>query len=131
MTALGRPPQHLNLVTQDIIGSAIEVHRCLGPGLLESAYLECLCHELRMRNVVFDRGIALPLRYKGLALEQGYRLDLVVAGSIIVELKSVEKLMPVHQAQVLTYLKLKRLPLGLLINFNVPVLRAGIVRIAN
>ena len=131
MTALSGPPQHLNLVTHDIIGSAIEVHRCLGPGLLESAYLECLCHELRMRNVVFDRGIALPLRYKGLALEQGYRLDLVVAGSIIVELKSVEKLMPVHQAQVLTYLKLKRLPLGLLINFNVPVLRAGIVRIAN
>ena len=131
MTALGGPPQHLNLVTHDILGSAIEVHRCLGPGLLESAYLECLCHELRMRNVVFDRGIALPLRYKGLALEQGYRLDLVVAGSIIVELKSVEKLLPVHQAQVLTYLKLKRLPLGLLINFNVPVLRSGIVRIAN
>ena len=131
MTALSGPPQHLNLVTHDIIGAAIEVHRCLGPGLLESAYLECLCHELRMRNVVFDRGIALPLRYKGLALEQGYRLDLVVAGSIIVEPKSGEKLMPVHQAQVLTYLKLKRLPLGLLINFNVPVLRAGIVRIAN
>jgi GxxExxY protein len=131
MTALGGPPQHLHLVTHDILGSAIEVHRCLGPGLLESAYLECLCHELRMRNVVFDRGIALPLRYKGLALEQGYRLDLVVAGSIIVELKSVEKLLPVHQAQVLTYLKLKRLPLGLLINFNVPVLRSGIVRIAN
>jgi GxxExxY protein len=81
--------------------------------------------------VVFDREIPLPLRYKGLALEQGYRLDLVVAGSIIVELKSVEKLLPVHEAQVLTYLKLKRLPLGLLINFNVPVLRSGIVRIAN
>ncbi len=131
MTALGGPPRHLNLVTHDVIGSAIEVHRCLGPGLLESAYLECLCHELRMRNVVFDRGIALPLRYKGLALDQGYRLDLVVAGSIIVELKSVERLLPVHEAQVLTYLKLKRLPLGLLINFNVPVLRSGIVRIAN
>ncbi|MGE5230422.1 MAG: GxxExxY protein [Deltaproteobacteria bacterium] len=131
MTALGGPPQHLNLVTHDVIGSAIEVHRCLGPGLLAAAYLECLCHELRMRNVVFDRGIALPLRYKGLALDQGYRLDLVVAGSIIVELKSVERLLPVHEAQVLTYLKLKRLPLGLLINFNVPVLRSGIVRIAN
>jgi GxxExxY protein len=131
MTALGRPPQHLSLVTHDIIGSAIEVHRFLGPGLLESAYLKCLCQELRLRNVVFDREIPLPLRYKGLALEQGYRLDLVVAGSIIVELKSVEKLLPVHEAQVLTYLKLKRLPLGLLINFNVPVLRSGIVRIAN
>ena len=131
MTALGRPPQHLNLVTHDVIGSAIEVHRCLGPGLLESVYLECLCHELRMRNVVFDREIAVPLRYKGLALEQGYRLDLVVAGSIVVELKSVERLLPIHEAQVLTYLKLKRLPLGLLINFKVAVLRSGIVRIAN
>ena len=84
MTALGRPPHHLNLVTHDLIGSAIEVHRFLGPGLLESVYLECLCQELRLRHVVFDRDIALPLRYKGLALEQGYRLDLVVAGSIVV-----------------------------------------------
>lgn len=131
MTARIEPPQHLNLVTHDIIGSAIEVHRCLGPGLLESVYLECLCHELRMRNVAFDREIALPLRYKGLALEQVYRLDLVVAGSIVVELKSVERLLPIHEAQVLTYLKLKRLPLGLLINFKVAVLRSGIVRIAN
>jgi GxxExxY protein len=131
MTALGGPPQHLNLVTHDIIGSAIEVHRCLGPGLLEPVYLECLCHELRMRNVVFDREIAVPLRYKGLALEHGHRLDLVVAGSIVVELKAVEKLLRVHEARVLTYLKLKRLPLGLLINFNVPVLHSGIVRIAN
>src|SRR5690242_7098627 len=79
MTARIGPPQHLNLVTHDIIGSAIEVHRCLGPGLLESVYLECLCHEVRMRNVTFDREIALPLRYKRLALEQVYRLDLVVA----------------------------------------------------
>ena len=131
MTARIEPPQHLNLVTHDVIGSAIEVHRCLGPGLLESVYLECLCHELRMRNVAFDREIALPLRYKGLALEQVYRLDLVVAGSIVVELKSVERLLPIHEAQVLTYLKLKRLPLGLLINFKVAVLRSGIVRIAN
>ena len=131
MTALGTPPQHLNLVTHDIIGSAIEVHRCLGPGLLESIYLECLCHELKMRAVVFDRETPIPLQYKGLKLNERYRLDLVVAGSIIVELKAVEKLLPVHEAQVLTYLKLKRLPLGLLINFNVPVLRSGIVRIAN
>ncbi|HEY8105780.1 MAG TPA: GxxExxY protein [Gemmatimonadales bacterium] len=131
MTAVTAPPQHLNLVTYDIIGAAIEVHRCLGPGLLEAVYLECLCHELRLRNVVFDREIPLSLHYKGLQLNQSYRLDLIVAGSIIVELKSVEKLHPVHQAQLLTYLKLKRLPLGLLINFNVPVLRSGIVRIAN
>ena len=131
MTTLTAPPEHLNLVTHDIIGAAIEVHRSLGPGLLESVYLECVCHELRMRNVVFDREIPVPLYYKGLQLDQNYRLDLIVAGSIIVELKSVEKLLPVHQAQLLTYLKLKRLPLGLLINFNVAVLRSGIVRIAN
>ena len=131
MTALGAPPQHLNLVTHDIIGAAIEVHRCLGPGLLESVYLECVCHELRLRNVVFDREVPVPLQYKGLQLNHSYQLDLIVAGSIVVELKSVEKLHPIHQAQLLTYLKLKRLPLGLLINFNVPVLRSGIVRIAN
>ena len=131
MTALGAPPQHLNLVTHDIIGAAIEVHRCLGPGLLESIYLECVCHELRLRNVIFDREIPLPLQYKGLRLNHNFRLDLVVAGSIVVDLKSVEKLLSIHEAQVLTYLKLKQLPLGLLINFNVPVLRSGIVRIAN
>jgi len=131
MTALGAPPQHLNLVAHDIIGAAIEVHRCLGPGLLESVYLECVCHELRLRNVVFDREVPVPLHYKGLQLNHSYQLDLVVAGSIVVELKSVEKLLPIHEAQVLTYLKLKQLPLGLLINFKVPVLRSGIVRIAN
>ena len=131
MTALPAPPQHLNLITHDIIGAAIEVHRCLGPGLLESAYRECVCHELRLRNVVFDREVQVPLKYKDLELHQTYRIDLIVAGSIVVELKSVEKIHPVHHSQVLTYLKLRRLPLGLLINFNVPVLRAGIVRIAN
>ena len=131
MTALGAPPQHLNLVTHDIIGAAIEVHRFLGPGLLESVYLECVCHELRLRNVVFDREVSVPLHYKGLQLNHSYQLDLIVAGSIVVELKSVEKLLSIHEAQVLTYLKLKQLPLGLLINFNVPVLRSGIVRIAN
>jgi GxxExxY protein len=131
MTALAVPTQNLNTLTHDIIGSAIEVHRCLGPGLLESIYLECLCHELRMRNIVFDREVSVPLRYKGLILDHGYRLDLLVAGCIVVELKSVEKLLPIHEAQLLTYLKLKRLPLGLLLNFNVATLRAGIVRIAN
>ncbi len=131
MTALAVPTENLNTLTHDIIGSAIEVHRCLGPGLLESIYLECLCHELRMRNVVFDREVSVPLRYKGLILDHGYRLDLLVAGCIVVELKSVEKLLPIHEAQLLSYLKLKRLPLGLLLNFNVATLRAGIVRIAN
>jgi GxxExxY protein len=131
MTALAVPLRNLNVLTHDIIGSAIEVHRCLGPGLLESIYLECLCHELRMRNIVFDREVPLPLRYKGLVLDHSYRLDLLVGGCIVVELKSVEKLLPIHEAQLLTYLKVKRLPLGLLLNFNVPTLRSGIVRIAN
>lgn len=84
-----------------------------------------------MRNVVFDRQVPLPLSYKGLILQHGYRLDLLVAGCIVAELKSVEKLLPIHEAQLLTYLKLKRLPLGLLLNFNVATLRAGIIRIAN
>src|SRR5262245_6080756 len=131
MTALAVTSQSLNILTHDIIGAAIEVHRCLGPGLLESIYLECLCHELRIRQIVFDREVPLPLRYKGLVLDHSYRLDLLVAGCIVVELKSVERLLPIHEAQVLSYLKLKRLPLGLLLNFNVPALRSGIVRIAN
>jgi GxxExxY protein len=131
VTASVVPTHNLNIFTHDIIGAAIEVHRSLGPGLLESIYLECLCHELRMRNVVFDREVPIPLRYKGLVLNHSYRLDLLVAGCIVVELKSVERVLPIHEAQVLSYLKLKRLPLGLLLNFNVPTLRAGIVRIAN
>jgi GxxExxY protein len=131
MMTLAAPRQHLNTITHDIIGAAIEVHRCVGPGLLESIYVECLCHELRMRNVVLDREVPLPLRYKGLVLDHTYRLDLLVAGCVAVELKAVEKILPVHEAQVLTYLKLKRLPLGLLINFNVATLRSGIIRIAN
>ena len=131
MTALAVPRHNLNVLTHDIIGSAIEVHRCVGPGLLESIYLECLCHELRMRNIVFDREVPLPLRYQGLVLDHSYRLDLLVGGCIVVELKSVEKLLPIHEGQLLTYLKVERLPLGLLLNFNLPSLQSGIVRIAN
>jgi len=131
MTALAVPRHNLNVLTHDIIGSAIEVHRCVGPGLLESIYLEFSCHELRMRNIVFDREVPLPLRYQGLVLDHSYRLDLLVGGCIVVELKSVEKLLPIHEGQLLTYLKVKRLPLGLLLNFNLPSLQSGIVRIAN
>jgi GxxExxY protein len=131
MAAAAVPATNISLLTHDVIGAAVEVHRYLGPGLLESAYRECVCHELAMRNLVFDRQVALPLKYKGLPLDPGYRLDLVVAGCIVVELKAVEELTAVHRAQLLTYLRLKRLPLGLLINFNVPTLKAGIVRIAN
>ncbi len=114
-----------------IIGAAIEVHRMLGPGLLESAYQVALCRELTLRGIPFERQVELPMEYKGVRLECAYRLDLVVNNLIIVELKSVEKIEPVHEAQLLTYLRLKNLWLGLLINFNVPLLREGIRRIVN
>ena len=120
----------INATTHDIIGAAIEVHRELGAGLLESTYEACLCAELRLRNRAFDRQLALPVAYKGMLLDCGYRIDLVVEG-VVVELKAVERVLPVHHAQLLTYLKLMRRPLGLLINFNVAALRNGITRIAN
>jgi GxxExxY protein len=115
-------------ITEAIIGGAIEVHRQLGPGLLESAYQACLCHELELRGIAFKDEVPVPLIYKGLSLDCGYRLDLLVADEVIVELKSVEQLLPVHEAQLLTYLRLTGKKVGLLINFNVPVLKDGIVR---
>jgi GxxExxY protein len=110
-------------ITEQIIGAAIEVHRALGPGLLESAYEECLCHELALRDVPFQRQYPLPVVYKGLCLECGYRIDLLVSDSVVVELKAVSSLEPIHEAQLLTYLKLGGWKIGLLINFNVPVLK--------
>ncbi len=118
----------INQVTGQIIGAAIEVHRVLGPGLLESAYEECLCRELSLRGISYERQKALPVSYKGVALDCGYRLDIVVAGCVIVELKACERLERIHQAQLLTYLKLAGVKYGLLINFNVPVLKDGIKR---
>ena len=118
----------LNKVTEAIIGAAIEVHRALGPGLLESAYKECLCRELSVRGVPFERERPLPLEYKGIHLECGYRLDLLVAGAVVVEVKSIEAIAPVHEAQLLTYLRLGGWHVGLLINFNVAVLKQGIRR---
>jgi GxxExxY protein len=123
--------QSHNEITEQIIGACIEIHRQLGPGLLESVYEECLCHELSVRGIRFERQKPLPIRYKTVLLDCGHRLDLVVEGMIIVELKTVEQLLPIHEAQLLTYLKLSSLTLGLLINFNVPVLKNGIKRIAN
>jgi GxxExxY protein len=114
--------------TGDVIGAAIEVHRALGPGLLESAYEECLCRELTLRQLRFARQVALPVEYKGVKVDCSYRLDLLVASSIVVEIKAVSALDPIHLAQLLTYMKLGPWRLGLLINFNVPVLRAGIRR---
>ena len=106
----------------------LEVHRNLGPGLLESAYEECLCHELHLRGLDFKRQVELPLLYKGLKLDCGYKLDLIVQDRIILELKAVEKLLPIHEAQLLTYLRLTGKRVGLLIKFNVPLLTQGIIR---
>ena len=121
----------INELSSIIIGAAIEVHKALGPGLLESAYEECLSHEFSFRNFSFERQKSLPLIYKGKKLDCGYRLDLVVENAIILELKSCEKIEPIHKAQLLTYLKLSGLHLGLILNFNTTVMRDGIVRIVN
>jgi GxxExxY protein len=118
----------LNRITEQVIGAAIEVHRALGPGLLESAYEECLCRELTLRGIPFERQRPLPVEYKGTRLDCGYRLDLLVAGAVVVEIKSCEAIEPIHEAQLLTYMKLGGWKLGLLINFNVPVLKDGIRR---
>ena len=117
-----------NEISNKIIQSAIEVHRHLGPGLLESAYEEWLCYELSRMGLSFKRQQSLPVEYKGIKLDCGYRLDLVVEEKVIVEVKSVEKLLPIHQAQLLTYLRLSELKLGLLINFNSALLKDGIKR---
>ena len=111
-----------------IIGAAIEVHRIIGPGLLESAYEECLAYELREKKISYERQKEMPIIYKGMNLEYGYRLDLLVQNNIIVELKSIEKFTPVHTAQILTYMRLAKIKTGLLINFNVTALKNGLKR---
>ena len=118
----------INRLTHDVIGASIEVHRHLGPGLLESAYRKCLCRELMLRGIPFKREEPLPLEYKGIRLECGYRVDILVDGIVVVETKSVEEFSPIHDAQLLTYLRLGGWRVGLLINFNVVVLKNGIHR---
>jgi GxxExxY protein len=115
-------------LTHLIIGAAIDVHRSLGPGLLESVYEECLAKEFSLRNIPFERQKPIPLIYKDLKLECGYRLDFLVSHRIVVELKSIEAIAPIHESVMLTYLRLSESPLGLLINFNVPILKDGIRR---
>lgn len=115
-------------LTNDIISAAITVHRELGPGLLESAYQACLCHELALRRIPFKTEVALPVPYKGIKLDCGYRIDIVVNDVVAVELKSIEQTLPIHVSQLMTYLRLSHIRVGLLINFNVEVLRKGIVR---
>jgi GxxExxY protein len=121
----------MNGLTEEIIGAAIEVHRALGPGLLESAYEECLAHELSLAGISFARQVPLPVNYKSVQLDCGYRLDFVVEATVVLELKAVDGLQPIHEAQLLTYLKLGGWPIGLLINFNVPVLKKGIKRMVH
>ena len=121
----------INELSSNIIGGAIEVHKTLGPGLLESTYEECLCYELSLRGLSFEKQKPLAVSYKGIKLDCGYKLDVVVDNLIILELKSCKKIEPIHKAQLLTYLKLSGLNLGLLLNFNTTVMRDGIVRIVN
>jgi GxxExxY protein len=118
-------------LTGSIIGAAIEVHRKLGPGLLESVYAKCLWHELGLRGIPFLKSVPVPIIYKDLRVENGLILDLLVGDRVIVELKSVDALHPVHHAQLLSYMRLSNIPLGLLMNFNVPVLKDGIKRLIN
>ncbi len=118
-------------LSQKVIGAAIEVHRALGPGLLESAYEVCLCLELTNVGVTFKRQVEMPVSYKGKRIDCGYRADLIIEGTLLVELKSVDRLLPIHQAQLLTYLKLSGIRTGLLINFNSKVLKDGIKRWVN
>jgi GxxExxY protein len=119
---------NINELTEALIGAAIEVHRALGPGLLESAYEQCLCRELGLRGVAFVCQKPLPVNYKGMLLDCGYKIDLLIDDRLVVELKSVETLLPIHQAQLLTYLRLRRWEVGLSINFNVTVLKDGMKR---
>jgi len=116
-------------LTQKVIGCAIEVHKQLGPGLLESSYESCLLYELEQSGLIVETQVSLPIHYKGLEIEAGYRLDLLIPGKLIIELKSVDKLLPVHSAQTLTYMKLSKIDAGLLINFNTTKLIDGVKRL--
>jgi GxxExxY protein len=122
-------PYEKDALTDQVIGFAIEVHRHLGPGLLESTYEECLCYELDENGIRFKRQVPLPVVYKSVRLDCGYRIDIVVENRLILELKAAERLLPIHEAQVLTYMRLSGVRTGLLLNFNTPVLKDGIRRL--
>jgi GxxExxY protein len=121
----------INTLTEKIIECAIQVHKTLGPGLLESVYEECLCYELKLAGLKFERQKPLPVKYRDKLLECGYRLDIIVENQVILEIKAIEGILPIHHAQLLTYLKLSEIKAGLLINFCVPVLKDGIKRMVN
>jgi len=119
---------NINELTEKVIGAAIEVHRRLGPGLLESAYEACLAYELKERGIPFERQVELPVKYKEVEIDCGYRIDILVDKTLVLELKAVEGVLPIHRAQILTYMRLSRCKYGLLINFNVMLLKDGIQR---
>jgi GxxExxY protein len=121
----------IDAIASEIVDAAFKVHKELGPGLLESAYEACLEHELKKRGLDVERQKPQPVHYDGIVIDVGYRIDLLVNNSVIIELKTVEQLAPIHQAQLMTYLKLSKKSLGFLINFNVPLIKNGIRRIAN
>ncbi len=127
-TAGGEGKLRYEHLTRQIIGAAIEVHKAVGPGLLESVYEECLCHELKLRGLGFERQVIVPVIYKGVKLEYGHRLDVIVEDTVILEIKSVDRHHPIFEARLLTYMRLLEKPVGFVINFNVPILRTGIVR---
>lgn len=128
---LSEEEKSINQITEKIIGCAIEVHKALGPGLLESAYEKCLCFELQQKRLKFEQQVPLPVTYKYVKLDCGYRMDIVVEDLVIVEVKAVERLIPVHDAQLLSYLKLHDKKVGLLMNFHVSILKNGLKRIVN
>jgi len=122
---------HINELTEKIIGAAIEVHKNLGPGLLESVYEECLCYELEQIGLRFQRQLSIPVKYKEIQLDIGYRLEIIIEDEVIIELKTVEKITPLHEAQLLTYLKITDKEVGLIMNFNSALLKNGIKRMIN
>lgn len=123
--------ERINFLTEKIIGCAIEVHKAIGPGSLESAYEECLCYELAQNGLKFERQIPLPVVYKGVKLDCGYKLDVIVEDTIIIELKAVDRIIAIHEAQLLSYLRMLDLRVGLILNFHSSVLKEGIKRIVN
>lgn len=124
-------PNRAEAIATAIVDSAIAVHRVLGPGLLESAYEACLCFELSKREIPFRRQVELPIRYEGILIEAGYRIDVLADDCVVIEVKSAESIIPIHEAQLLTYLKLANLRLGFILNFNVPLMKHGVKRMVN
>ena len=131
MSSTNGDVDELNRLSNETIGAAIEVHRNVGPGLLESTYETCLCWELRERGFKVENQVPVPIRYKGITLDEGYRIDLLVERKLLLELKSIDKVQPIHTAQVLTYLKMTGPKMALILNFNVQLMRSGIKRIVN